>query len=375
VTVTVDSPALIAPRSTTTGAGGSYSHPALPPGEYSVSFALSGFQTVVQEGVRLNVARTLEVNASMGLSGVEETVTVTGDAPVVDVRSATVQTNIEQELLEAVPTGRNPWVMAGLVPGMVTTRIDVGGSNGMQQYGMEMFGSSAAMQTFSVDGLKVNWPGSTGGWTMQYYGFSMYEEFNFQTSQHTAESDTGGVLMNMVVKTGGNEFSGDAIGLWNAVDLQGEPAEAGGAPITKSLDINGTLGGPIVRDKAWFFTAYRDWIHEQEVSTPADYVGPQPIDDNRIRNLSGKFTLQATDNDRLSVTLQRNWKDRYHRRDPPYTAVADELARFQRSVGRQLHRLLQPGARRCGAPRSAFRAHDGCDSLHPVFGVLRHSRG
>ena len=329
VTVTVSSPALIAPRSTTTGAGGSYSHPALPPGEYSVSFGLSGFQTVVQEGVRLSVARTLEVNASMGISGVEETVTVTGDAPVVDVRSATVQTNIEQELLEAVPTGRNPWVMAGLVPGMVTTRIDVGGSNGMQQYGMEMFGSSAAMQTFSVDGLKVNWPGSTGGWTMQYYGFSMYEEFNFQTSQHTAESDTGGVLMNMVVKTGGNEFSGDAIGLWNAVDLQGEPAEAGGAPITKSLDINGTLGGPIVRDKAWFFTAYRDWIHEQEVSTPADYVGPQPIDDNRIRNLSGKFTLQATDNDRLSVTLQRNWKDRYHRRDPPYTAVADELARFQ----------------------------------------------
>lgn len=329
VTVTVDSPALIAPRSTTTGAGGSYSHPALPPGAYSVTFSLQGFQTVVQEGVRVSVATTLRVDASMGLSGVEETVTVTGDAPVVDVRSATVQTNIERELLEAVPTGRNPWVMAGLVPGMVTTRIDVGGSNGMQQYGMEIFGSSATMQSFQVDGLKVNWPGGTGGWTMQYYGFSMYEEFNFQTSTHSAESDTGGVLMNMVVKSGGNEFSGDAIGLWNAVDLQGEPTEAGGAPITKSLDINGTLGGPIVRDKAWFFTAYRDWIHEQEISTLADYVGPQPIDDNRIRNLSGKFTLQATDNDRLSVTLQRNWKDRYHRRDPPYTAVADELARFQ----------------------------------------------
>ena len=329
VTVTVESAALIAPRSTTTGAGGSYSHPALPPGDYTVSFALSGFQTVVQEGVRVSVARTLEVNASMGISGVEETVTVTGDAPVVDVRSATVQTNIERELLEAVPTGRNPWVMAGLVPGMVTTRIDVGGSNGMQQYGMEIFGSSATMQSFQVDGLKVNWPGGTGGWTMQYYGFSMYEEFNFQTSQHTAESDTGGVLMNMVVKSGGNEFSGDVIGLYNVVDLQGEPAEAGGAPITKSLDLNGTLGGPIVRDKAWFFAAYRDWIHEQEVSVPDDFVGATPIDDNRIRNLSGKFTWQASDNDRIAVTLQRNWKDRYHRRDPPYTAVADELARFQ----------------------------------------------
>ena len=120
----------------------------------------------------------------MGISGVEETVTVTGDAPVVDVRSATVQTNIERELLEAVPTGRNPWVMAGMVPGMVTGRMDVGGSNGMQQYSMEIFGSSASMQSFQVDGLKVNWPGGDGGWTMQYYGFSMYEEFNFQTSTH-----------------------------------------------------------------------------------------------------------------------------------------------------------------------------------------------
>ena len=329
VTVTVESAALITPRSTTTGAGGSYSHPALPPGAYTVSFALSGFQTLVQEGVRVSVARTLQVNASMGISGVEETVTVTGDAPVVDVRSATVQTNIERELLEAVPTGRNPWVMAGLAPGMVTGQLDVGGSNGMQQYSMEIFGSSASMQSFQVDGLKVNWPGGDGGWTMQYYGFSMYEEFNFQTSTHTAESDTGGVLMNMVVKTGGNEFSGDAIALYNATSLQGEAQEPGANPITKAIDLNGTLGGPIVRDKVWFFTAYRDWVHEQEVSVPADYVGPQPIDDNRIRNLSGKFTMQASDNDRLSVTLQRNWKDRYHRRDAPYRAVPDELARYQ----------------------------------------------
>ena len=329
VTVTVDSPALITPRSTTTGAGGSYSHPALPPGDYTVTFALSGFQTVVQEGVRVSVARTLEVNASMGISGVEETVTVTGEAPVVDVRSATVQTNIERELLEAVPTGRNPWVMAGMVPGMVTGRMDVGGSNGMQQYSMEIFGSSASMQSFNVDGLKVNWPGGDGGWTMQYYGFSMYEEFNFQTSTHSAESDTGGVLMNMVVKSGGNEFSGDVIGLYNATSLQGEPVETGANPITRGIDINGTLGGPIVQDKAWFFTAYRHWIHDQEVAVPADYVGPQPIDDNRIRNLSGKFTWQPTDADRLAVTLQRNWKQRFHRRDNPYRAVADELARFQ----------------------------------------------
>lgn len=329
VTVTVESDALITPRSTTTGSGGSYSHPALPSGDYTITFALSGFQTVVHEGVRVSVARTLTVNGEMALSGVEETVTVTGDAPVVDVRSATVQTNIERELLEAVPTGRNPWVMAGLVPGMVTTAIDVGGSNGMQQYGMEIFGSSAAMQSLSIDGLKVNWPGGTGGFTMQYYGFSMFEEFNFQTSTHTAESDTGGVHVNMVVKSGGNDFSGDAVALYNATGLQGEAQEPGANPITRSIDANATLGGPIVRDKVWFFTAYRHWVHDQEISVPADYTGATPIDDNRIRNISGKFTWQPTDNDRLSALYQRNWKQRFHRRDAPYTAVPDELSRFQ----------------------------------------------
>ena len=171
VGVTVESPALITARTAVTGPGGAYNFTNLPPGDYSVTFALSGFQTVVQEGVRVTVARTLTVNGTLGISGVEETITVTGDAPVVDVRSATISTNIERELLEAVPTGRNPWVMAGMVPGMVTSRLDVGGSNGMQQYNLEIFGSAPSQKSFRVDGLKVNWPGGHGGSTMQYYGF------------------------------------------------------------------------------------------------------------------------------------------------------------------------------------------------------------
>ena len=191
---------------------------------------------------------------------------------------------------------------------------------------------------------------------MQYYGFSMYEEFNFQTSTHTAESDTGGVMMNMVVKSGGNEFSGDAIALYNATSLQGEPVETGANPITRAVDVNGTLGGPIVRDKAWFFTAYRYWVHDQEVSVPADYVGAQPIDDNRIRNLSGKFTWQASDNDRLFGDLAAELEAALPPAGfNPYRAVPDELRSLPGSVGRQLHRFLQPGARRLGASRPPFR--------------------
>ncbi len=329
VGVTVESPALITARTAVTGPGGAYNFTNLPPGDYSVTFALSGFQTVVQEGVRVTVARTLTVNGTLGISGVEETITVTGDAPVVDVRSATISTNIERELLEAVPTGRNPWVMAGMVPGMVTSRLDVGGSNGMQQYNLEIFGSAPSQKSFRVDGLKVNWPGGHGGSTMQYYGFAMYEEFNFQTSTHSAESDVAGVYMNMVTKSGGNEFSGDVVGLYSNESLQGEAEEQGANPIKRSIDINGTLGGPVVREKAWFFGAYRHWIHDQFIGTPEDFEGAVPLDDNRIRNLMGKITWQASDNDRLAVMAQRNWKQRFHRRDNPYTAVPDEQARFQ----------------------------------------------
>ena len=119
------------------------------------------------------------------------------------------QTNITKDLYEAIPTGRNPWVMAGLVPGVVTGRLDVGGTEGMQQYNLEAFGSADSQKSFSIDGLKTNWGGGSGGATMQYYGFEMYEEYNMQTASGTAESDVSGVYMNMVTKSGGNRFNSD----------------------------------------------------------------------------------------------------------------------------------------------------------------------
>ena len=99
--------------------------------------------------------------------------------------------------------------MAGLVPGVVTGRLDVGGTEGMQQYNLEAFGSADSQKSFSIDGLKTNWAGGSGGVTMMYYGFEMYEEYNMQTASGTAESDVAGVFMNMVTKSGGNRFTSD----------------------------------------------------------------------------------------------------------------------------------------------------------------------
>ena len=211
-----------ATRSTVSTDQGLYSLTGLPPGSYTVAFELTGFTTQTREGVAVQVNRTTRLDIELGVGGLQETITVSGETPVVDVSSTVTQTNISKDLYEAITTGRNPWVMAGLVPGVVTGRLDVGGTEGMQQYNLEAFGSADSQKSFSIDGLKTNWAGGSGGATMQYYGFEMYEEYNMQTASGTAESDVSGVYMNMVTKSGGNRFSSDHNFYFMNDDLQGE---------------------------------------------------------------------------------------------------------------------------------------------------------
>src|SRR5437867_839307 len=272
VTVAASSAALIGgTRTSVTGAGGGYQFSDLPPGIYTVSYELPGFSTLKREDIRVLVAQITRLDVDLAVGGIQETVTVSGQSPVVDVSSTTTQTNISKEVFEAIPTGRNPWVMAGLVPGVITGRLDVGGTEGMQQYNLEAFGSADSQKSFSIDGLKTNWGGGSGGSTMQYYGFEMYEEYNMQTASGAAESDVSGVYMNMVTKSGGNRFSSDhnyyfmndglqttniddalrgRLGLKPAADCAGKPpatagceSGAAGNPIDISYDWSSTIGG------------------------------------------------------------------------------------------------------------------------------------
>jgi len=338
VTVSIQSPALIGgTRTAVANTTGSYQFSQLAPGVYSVVFQLAGFNTLRMEEIDVRVAFVSTVNGRMQVAGVEETVTVTGESPVVDVKSSVTATNIDKELFENVPSGNNPFVMAGMVPGMVTGRLDVGGNEGAQQYNLEMFGSDPGQKTFAVDGLKVNWPGGSGGFTMQYYDFAMYEEYNFQNASQSAEVDVPGVYMNMVTKSGGNEFSSDNTFYYENDSMQGdnidEELEAlgatGGNPIDISYDWNSTLGGPIVQDKAWFFGSVRWWRLDQFQTGATNPDGSAAIDDNRIRNFMGKVTYQPTTLDKISFMAQGNHKQRFHRRDPPYVFVEDQAAQYQ----------------------------------------------
>jgi hypothetical protein len=336
VTVTASSAALIGgARNTVTGGAGNYQLTGLPPGTYTVSYELTGFSAVKREDVIVQVAQTVRLDVEMSVGTLQETVTVTGESPVVDVSSTVTQTNITKDLYEAIPTGRNPWVMAGLVPGVITGRLDVGGTEGMQQYNLEAFGSADSQKSFSIDGLKTNWGGGSGGATMQYYGFEMYEEYNMQTASGAAESDVSGVYMNMVTKSGGNRigsdhnvyFMNDALQTTNIDDelrarlgLQpGQQSAAAGNPIKISYDWSSTLGGPIMRDKAWYFGAIRWWRLDQYQIGALNPDGTQGIDDNRIRNFMGKGTYQLNQQTRASFMFNRNLKDRFHRREVDFS--------------------------------------------------------
>ena len=139
---------------------------------------------------------------------VSETITVTGESPTVDVRSNVQQTVMNQEILEGIPTGRDPWSLAKLIPGVQVATYDVGGTQSMQQSSMSAHGSSTADVSYNIDGATVNWPGGGGGATMIYYDQGMFEEVNYMTSAIPAEQLAGGVSINMVTKDGGNHVEG-----------------------------------------------------------------------------------------------------------------------------------------------------------------------
>ena len=228
---------------------------------------------------------------------------------------------------------------------MVTGRLDVGGTEGMQQYNLEAFGSADSQKSFSIDGLKTNWGGGGGGSTMRYYGFEMYEEYNMQTASGTAESDVSGVYMNMVTKSGGNRFTSDNNIFFMNDKLQGDNVDdelrarlgltagqqtgAAGNPIDISYDWSSTLGGPIKRDKVWFFAATRRWRLDQFQIGARNADGSQAIDDNLIENYMGKATWNAAATSKLSFMFNRNVKFRFHRRDAPYLFSEDKASVLQ----------------------------------------------
>ncbi|MES1255746.1 MAG: carboxypeptidase regulatory-like domain-containing protein, partial [Acidobacteriota bacterium] len=270
VTVEAGSPALIEKvRTAVSDGSGQYRIVDLRPGDYVLTFSLTGFNTVKREGITLAGTATAVVNADLKVGSVEETVTVTGESPLVDVQGVATEHSVSRELIDAVPNGRTLQNMAVLIPGMVVgsganSVQDVGGSalNGVQS--ISIHGSNRLDQRMLMDGLPLST--ASGNSTTFLSNVASMQEFTIDTSGLSAEDNAGGVRMNVIPREGGNLFHGSVFMDLSGPSLQssnytsdlaarGFPAPNPVKALKSSYTINPAGGGPILKDKLWFYVS------------------------------------------------------------------------------------------------------------------------
>ncbi len=301
VTVTASSPALIQPQVQVTGASGDFRLIALPPGVYDLTFELTGFQTVKREGIRVVINTTLTVDQQLQVATLQETVTVTGESPVVDTSTTLVGTNFTRELLTEIPNARDIWAAMAQAPGFQMTGYDVGGSHTGTQTGFLAYGVSQ-QRTTRIEG--VNTTEATDA-NAGYFDFGSFEEFQLGGAGNMADHDTAGASLNIIVKSGGDRLTGNWYSDWegdatisdnvpgtfkvaNQRDSDGffvRAPLARGNPIDRQYDINANVGGPLYKGKAWFFYSYR--LNDQ-------YKIVLNFDELARSKLSNQYTFKGT---------------------------------------------------------------------------------
>ena len=284
VTVEAASPALVEQvRVALTDGEGRYNIIELQPGTYTVTFTLPGFSTFVREGIELSTAFTATVNVDLRVGTLEETITVSGQSPVVDIQNVTEQRTLTREIIDSVPIAKNVLSFAAITPGAVVPlrSQDVGGTAGTEWDTVAIHGIRASDMTRMLDGMRFN-----AAWCTSCTGFGVVsagvEEVDLQLGNNAAEYERGGVAVNMIPKEGGNIFSGyfftrygnDSLQSDNLTDDLAARGLTTPGTIKKVWDVTGTFGGPIVRDKLWFFTSHRSWGRTNTV--PGNWFATDP---------------------------------------------------------------------------------------------------
>jgi hypothetical protein len=322
VTVEASSPALIERvRSVIADSGGRYAIVDLRPGVYTVTFMLPGFATVKREGVEVAAGVSVPINVDLRVGALEESVTVSGETPVVDVQTIAKTQVLPREVLDAIPTGRSIWSVGQILTGVTMNSPDVGGSRGMQQTYLSVHGLSSAGQdnTVQVDGMMINGL-QTDGAVQTHLNDAMIQETSYQTSGVGADVSAGGVRMNIIPREGGNRTSGAVFTSWEGKQLEADnlspSLKARGLrsvdSVDKVWDINISQGGRILPNKLWYFGSYRNW----GVNTPIADVfykdGSPGIDDQHAWSGLVRLTWQVSPRNKLAAYYARTGKHRGH---------------------------------------------------------------
>ncbi|HEV3215421.1 MAG TPA: carboxypeptidase regulatory-like domain-containing protein, partial [Vicinamibacterales bacterium] len=338
VTVEAASPALIEKsRTVVSDTSGEYKIIDLRPGTYAVTFTLNGFATVKRDGIELPSNFTATINAELRVGAVEETITVTSAAPMVDVATNSKAQVLPRDVLDAVPTAHTIQSVGQLVVGVTLTAPDVGGSQAMQQTYFTVHGLGAAQTSVLMDGMIIN--GLQGDGAIQsYINEAGNEEMVYQTGGGTVDSPTGGVKINLVPREGGNQFHGSSFTGFESSGLQSNNLTSRLTNLgVKSVDKIGTYrdidltqGGPIMKDKLWIFGSARFFTVDKPISntfasdgTPAGIAAcqaalagkggalcPQGVDPQHQYSGLARLTWQASPRNKLSVYVDRIHKAR-----------------------------------------------------------------
>ncbi|MBI3262417.1 MAG: carboxypeptidase regulatory-like domain-containing protein, partial [Acidobacteria bacterium] len=310
VTITISSPAMQGVRTAVTSEDGTYRFPAVPPGDYKIVYELAGFSVVTREGIRVGIGFTATVNAEMKIGTLQESVTVSGESPVVDVTSTTTSTAFDYQRLASLPNARDFWTILAAAPAVQVARVDVAGSAAGTQTPYFAYDTKSAQHRPMVEGI-VNTEGtSAAGW---YYDYGSVDEVSVGTATHTAETPTPGIVSQFIAKSGGNTYHGRVYGDYQNEDIQARNIDdsltalcPGGRcgnlkpsdlnRMAKYHDLNADMGGFVKKDKLWWYFSARD----QNIQSRLPNFPVKPFETG-LRNLSGKVTYALSTNNKLTA--------------------------------------------------------------------------
>ena len=336
VTVEAASPALIEKtRTAVTDSSGQYRIVSLSPGLYTVTFSLPGFSTVRRDGIEISGNFTATINGDLKVGSLEETITVSGASPLVDVQSLTRQTVFTREILDALPASHNIQSAAVMIPGVTVSGLVgqtgryVGGTSKLQQPSLVFRGTELSITRwdgFHLSNLTVS---GAGGGTSFYVNDAAAQEVAYASGADSADMSHPGLYVDLVPKDGGNRFSGYVFGDftydgWSASNLSQDLRDRGITNVSivhRNYDFNPGVGGPLRRDSLWFYGAFRYEGHDATVvdsyydKNPAPYLYEADLDrpahdSGTIPNESFRLTWQASQKDKAQFWLTNQNKSR-----------------------------------------------------------------
>ncbi|HEX7184826.1 MAG TPA: TonB-dependent receptor, partial [Thermoanaerobaculia bacterium] len=371
VTVEARGPALQGERVAVTDESGAYRLTLLPPGEYTVSFTLEGFGSDRREQVTVSLDKDTTLNPVLRPAMAEE-ITVTGEVPVVDTTTTSLGSNLGTRELQTLPTGRNYSSVVQIAPGISS---DANPENTSQST-ITVYGSTGAENVFYIDG--VNTTGVEYGFQGKELNFEFIQAVDVKTGGYEAEfgRSTGGII-NVITKSGGNDFHGDVFGYYDDDSLQGdpEPIVSTGGTVTGFTreDYGIGLGGYILRDKLWFFGAYDRVTHTTESALPAGPRAGQIVGSESERDLGAfKLTYRLSDSQSLIGTFFQDPRDDTGAINDAQHSLNGEASTYEgiRSFGGQDYALRYEGLLASSWVVSAqYALHQEENSVGPSTGA------